>query len=304
MGKNTIPSTFELDNEDALLDQNIKDRSYAKEGSSFSATKIDEPKIERVPLSMDDFNMDEAELEEERDENGRLLVDEDELTRTATEKELPDDEVALNKSVQRKIAKSQAKNITNFYLMFLMMAIRWICKTDENKIYIAEAQGKLSANQLIAGHPLITHIRNANEIVDEIEVDEDAREAIEEAMEIYLTSMNIQTSPGANLAIAMGVPAVTMFMEGMKQKRNIKGLITAASNLHQESVVVNQQLQSEIQSQSQTNATLMAKLAQQEAELNEARLKPQMEVTTEKKPEVVAKKRAVNVKPAAEKASK
>lgn len=304
MGKNTIPSTFELDNEDALLDQNIKDRSYAKEGSSFSATKIDEPKIERVPFSMDDFNMDEDELEEERDENGRLLDDEDELTRTATEKELPDDEVALNKSVQRKIAKSQAKNITNFYLMFLMMAIRWICKTDENKIYIAEAQGKLSANQLIAGHPLITHIRNANEIVDELEVDEDAREAIEEAMEIYLTSMNIQTSPGANLAIAMGVPAVTMFMEGMKQKRNIKGLITAASNLHQESVVVNQQLQSEIQSQSQTNATLMAKLAQQEAELNEARLKPQMEVTTEKKPEVVAKKRAVNVKPAAEKASK
>lgn len=187
MGKNTIPSTFELDNEDALLDQNIKDRSYAKEGSSFSSTKIDEPKIERVPFSMDDFNMDEAELEEERDENGRLLDDEDELTRTATEKELPDDEVALNKSVQRKIAKSQAKNITNFYLMFLMMAIRWICKTDENKIYIAEAQGKLSANQLIAGHPLITHIRNANEIVDELEVDEDAREAIEEAMEIYLT---------------------------------------------------------------------------------------------------------------------
>lgn len=304
MEKNTIPSTFELDNEDALLDQNIKDRTYAKEGSSFSAPKVDEPKIERVPFSMDDFNMDEAILEEERDENGRLLDDEDELTRTATEKELPDDEVALNKSVQRKIAKSQAKNITNFYLMFLMMAIRWICKTDENKIYIAEAQGKLSANQLIAGHPLITHIRNANEIVDELEVDEDAREAIEEAMEIYLTSMNIQTSPGANLAIAMGVPAVTMFMEGMKQKRNIKGLITAASNLHQESVVVNQQLQSEIQSQSQTNANLMAKLAQQEAELNEARLKPQMEVTTEKKPEVVAKKRAVNVKPAAEKASK
>jgi hypothetical protein len=212
----------------SILEEETVDREYAKTGSPIQSTEKKDSEIERVDFDYSQFNqINHSETEEDED------VEEMEQSQTDFNGDLDPEEVKLNKKVQAKIAKSQSKNIVGFYVMLLRACWKWLGKTDENKLQVMHIRNEIDINKIINNHPLIYHIKQMNNEVDEWEMDEDQIEAIEEALEIFMISKNIQTSPGVNLAIAMGVPAIEMIGRALNQKRQMKNLISAVSELHQ-----------------------------------------------------------------------
>jgi hypothetical protein len=224
--------------EDHFLTEEMIHREYAETGSTVKGLDKKEVDIDRVSYDPNDFNFeDETEIEVRENKVAEGDDDDDEgfddIPGDKSDKnDLSPEEVALNKKIQNKLAKSQSKTITELYCFILLTAVKFTCKIDESKIYSREAAGQLSANRIIGNLPLIQHIKNSNAQIDELDIDDDTKEAIMEAMEIYLTSLNIQTSPGMNLLIAMGTPALTLFMQGFHMKREMNNLIKASVQNH------------------------------------------------------------------------
>jgi hypothetical protein len=214
-----------------ILAENTPNRGYATTGSPIQEEEAQAEKetIERVEFDYDSAFETMHNKEEDDDDDD----DSGEVTQTQHNAGLDDDEVKLNKKVQAKIAKSQSQNIVGFYVMILRACWRWLGKYDEQKLNVMHIRGEIDIHKTINNHPLIYHIKQLNAEVDEWEIDEDQQEAIQEALEIYMISKNIQTSPGMNLAMAMGVPAIEMLGRAIGQKRQINNLIASVSEMHQ-----------------------------------------------------------------------
>lgn len=231
-----------------VLTEDTPGREYAITGSPVKTDQIpgeEKPTIDRVEFDFSQFenNIETSNLEEEEIEGNAK----GELSQTEYNKELGDpDEVALNKKVQAKLAKGQAKNIAGIYVMILKAAWKWIGKYREDKLQIMHIRGEIDINIIIRDHPFIQHIREMNNEVDEWELDGDAIEAIVDALEIYLISQNIQNSPGMNLAMAMGVPAIEMLAKAWGHKREMKSLVQAVSEMHQNNKTTARKQQIEI----------------------------------------------------------
>ena len=265
MAKTQIPNNFEADDDfdQEILSNNVIDRDYAKTGNILgdnAPVETQKPQIERVNFDFSRLSNEEIEVEEEViDEDGDLLENHTE-TQIEHNDGLDPEQVALNKKVQNKIAKSQSKNIINVYCFILIQSIRWSTTINEEKLYAAESRNEIDLSAVIGNLPLIQHIKNGNEAIRNIVVDEDSREAMQEALEIYMTSMNIQTSPGVNLAIAMGTPAITLFMDAFQQKRSMKTLISAQMETHALAVKKNKALENQVSQEAARNAELMREL--------------------------------------------
>lgn len=238
--ENPFGNTFDK----PVLSEETVSRDYAKSGSPIKATETEEPQpvIDRVSFDLSKFDemakAKQVAILDEDDED-----DEDvEISQTDHNADLDKDEVALNKKVQAKIAKSQSKNIVGMYIMLLRAAWKWVGKVDEQKLNVMHSKGQIDINLMIASHPLIYHIKKHNSDIDEWEIDEDQEEAIVEALEIYMISKNIQTSPGMNLAMAMGVPLVEMIGRAISQKRDMKALIDSVAQIHKGNIQ-NRQIQ-------------------------------------------------------------
>jgi hypothetical protein len=250
-------------NDDQFLKNDVIERNYAKTGNITKQQEVEPDKeIQRVGYDDSDFEFTDEE-EFQVDENGRAVNNEDE------DLEIDDnrssEQISLDKKVQAKIAKSQSKTITDMYCFILLAAVKHFSKFDENKVLEMDARGELSASQVIAGLPLIQHIKNGNEYVKRLEIDEESRDSIQEALEIYMIAMNIKTSPGLNLAMAMATPAIGLFMEGMSQKKEMKNLVSIALETQQIYIAQNQQLIEEKEFANQKATTL-------ETELENARM--------------------------------
>ncbi len=250
-----------------VLTEDTPGREYAITGSPIKTDPIqgeEKPTIDRVEFDFSQFenNIETSYLEEEEDQGNAK----GEQSQTDYNKELGDpDEVALNKKVQAKLAKGQAKNIAGIYVMILKAAWKWIGKYREDKLQIMHIRGEIDINIIIREHPFIQHIREMNNEVDEWELDGDAIEAIVDALEIYLISQNIQTSPGMNLAMAMGVPAIEMLAKAWGHKREMKSLVQAVSEMHQNNKTTARKQQIEI---SKANS-LQEQLAEERAKNQE-----------------------------------
>lgn len=221
-----------------LLEEETVAREYALTGSPIKSETPEVPKkvIERVEFNFDQFDQleDSKNIEEEEDDEEEF--DNSEASQTEHNDGLDPAEVALNKKVQAKIAKSQSKNIVGMYVMLLRACWKWLGKVDEQKLTMMHAKRQIDINAIIQDHPLIYHIKQMNSEVDDWEIDEDQEEAIVEALEIYMVSKNIQTSPGMNLAMAMGVPAVEMIGRAMSHKKSIKTLISSVQEMQKQSM--------------------------------------------------------------------
>lgn len=223
-----------------LLEEETVSREYARTGSPIKtdSKEVEQPVIDRVEFNFDQFEQlaetqaaaAQAAAEDEDEE------DASEISQTEHNDGLDPSEVALNKKVQAKIAKSQSKNIVGMYVMLLRAIWKWIGKVDEQKLTMMHAKRQIDINAIIQNHPLIYHIKQMNEDVDSWEIDEDQEEAIEEALEIYMVSKNIQTSPGMNLAMAMGVPAVEMIGRALSHKKSIKTLISSVQEMQKQAM--------------------------------------------------------------------
>lgn len=237
-------------NDEHFMQEEVIHRDYATTGATSTDpdAEIVAP-LEQVGYNPEDFNFDDAEEIEITDE-GHVKDDEEEQELESSKNEgLSNEQILLNKKVQKKIAESQSKTITQMYCFILLAAVKFVCKVDEDKILTADARGELNANQLIANLPLIQHIKNGNTYVAALDIDDDAKESIREALEIYMTAMNIQTSPGMNLAIAMITPAITLFMDGLQHKKTMKNLI----KISKETFQVVQEQNNTLKSAYQTN---------------------------------------------------
>lgn len=263
MAKQQIPNNFEAeeDFDTEILNENVIDREYAKSGGIGIAQNNEKTQVDRVQFDYSQINLNDIEEESDEviNEEGELIEGLEE-TQTMHNEGLSPEEVALNKKVQNKIAKSQSKNIINVYCFLLVQSIRWSCTINEEKLYASESRNEIDLSVMIGNLPLIQHIKNGNEAIRNIIVDEDSREAMQEALEIYMTSMNIQTSPGVNLAIALGTPAVTLFMDAFQQKRSMKTLIQASMETHALAVKKNAALQNKLNEEADRNAQLMAEM--------------------------------------------
>lgn len=242
VAKKTVPNNY-ADNDSSILQEEVIDRSYAQSGTPIKLDPANAPTeevIERVDFDTSNFQDMVIAQEKESD-------DEDDAEPTSLKNEnLSDEEIKLNKSVQRKIAKSQSKNIVNIYCFLVLGAIKWYGVYDEDKAYKLAQSGDLSLTQKFADLSLIEHINNHNEHVRNLTIDEDFREAMQDALEIWMISKDIKTSPELNLAMAFLTPVIQLFMEASAQKRSIKKLVTLAMDTHQQSVVINTQLNNEL----------------------------------------------------------
>lgn len=282
--KNPFGGTFDR----KPLQEDTPQRDYALSGSPVKTEKpADTVEIERVEFDYSQFDqqIQSAAIDEEEDNNE---IGSGEQTQTQYNADLDDpDEVALNKKVQAKLAKSQAKNIAGIYLMILKAAWRWLGKYREDKLHIMHIRGEIDVNIIIRDHPFIETIRNMNAEVDEWELDSDSIEAIVDALEIYLVSQNIQTSPGMNLAMAMGVPAIEMLSKAWANKREIKSMVAAVSEMHLQNKKALKQQQGLQQSQQQKiielEKTLEAERLRNEKLMNPS-LGANIETTTTEKP--------------------
>lgn len=249
--------------EKKILSEDTPDREYAQTGSPIKIEKETVP-IERVEFDYSKFDTiaQQTAMEDDYEEEEEDLTSEKSQTQHNRELEDPD-EIALNKKVQAKIAKSQAKNVVGVYVMLLRAAWKWLGKYSEDKLTAMHIRGEIDMNFVIQQHPLIQHIKQLNSEVDEWDLDEDQVEVIEEAMEIYMVSKNIQTSPGMNLGLAMTVPAIEMLGRAFAQKRRVKSLISSVAEIHQ-----NQVAQSKRKTEIEQN-----RINQLTSELEESRLK-------------------------------
>lgn len=303
-------------NRSILEDETVQiGREYAKTGSPINES--DSPEVEKTPIDRVEFDYsqfdklsDESIEDDEDDEDDSFR----EKTMTEHNSELDSDEVTLNKKVQADIAKSQAKNIVGMYIMLLRACWKWIAKIDESKINMLHAKGQLDINTIISNHPLIYHIKNMNSEVDEWDIDEDQEDAIIDALKIYMVSKNIQTSPGMNLAMAMGVPAVEMIGRAISHKKSINTLINSVTEMHksnnkkiaqlkQSENLQNQILQQQIDETSQRNAELMQTIESQNASKKQEAPKSSRTVRKNSKSGQVAVKKnvpAIKVEPKAE----
>jgi len=312
-----IVADTETYNDPNFLTQDIIERDYAESGNLIgknpNALEVDPANtIHSVEFDWDQHQVDTQEMQLEFDSHGRSTDAEEDVAVIDRDSNLSSEQISLNKTVQKKIAKSQSKNITNAYCFIVLACVKFFCTIDEGKVNIMEARGELDANKIIRDLPLIQHIRNGNEYVRRMEIDEDAREAIQEALEIFLQAKNIQTSPEVNLLIAMATPVFHLASDAYRQKSEMNSLIRYAKEMNQ-TIAQNNDLQDQVNQWKQRAEGFRNDASETDKELQELKnllsnssisdksAATEIVQSQEKKPEKQPRKRAIIPKETAKK---
>jgi hypothetical protein len=195
--------------------------------------------------------------------------------------ENPEDEkkVKLARSTSKKATKSFAKQMTNLTCMGMEGGAKWFGKVKESDLKKLEKQGKIDRDWIFdqqSGKSVKQWIDQNNEFLDEvINIDEDTRDELEEAILLVAEKHDIQVSPESNLMFILLNIAFTIGKASWDHRKMMKRTLdrisdnyTLNAKMYNEQQVELEQLR-EYKRNSQRNKTNGSETPEQETPIKE-----------------------------------